>query len=115
LPITYLNRWYAGKDGENIAQQENGWSKDNTQRYQNPEFDALYEQLLAVTTVEEADRLLIAANDLLIRDVVAIPIVNRTVGVYALSPKVSNDNVANGPSFVLALWNIANWNGPASS
>jgi len=111
LPITYLNRWYAGPNGENIAQEENGWSKDNTQRYQNPEFDALYEQLLAVKTIEEADRLLIAANDLLIQDVVAIPIVNRTVGVYALSSKVSNDNVANGPSFVLALWNIANWTG----
>jgi peptide/nickel transport system substrate-binding protein len=111
LPITYLNRWYAGENGENIAQRENDWSKDNTQRYQNPEFNALYEQLLEVTTVEEADRLLIAANDLLIQDVAAIPILNLTVGVYAISPRVSNDNVANGPSFVLALWNIANWTG----
>jgi peptide/nickel transport system substrate-binding protein len=112
LPISYLNRWYAGPDGSNIAQKANNWGKDNTQRYQNPEFDALYERLLAATTVAEAEGLLIEANDLLIADVAAVPIVNRTVGVYALSPRVANDNVANGPSFVLALWNIANWTGP---
>ena len=46
IPVSWMNRWYAGPDGQNIAQRENDWQLDNTQRYQNPEYDALYEELL---------------------------------------------------------------------
>jgi peptide/nickel transport system substrate-binding protein len=105
-----MNRWYAGPDGSNIAQEENGWQLDNTQRYQNPEYDALYEELLQVTDTEQATDMLIQLNDMLIADVVEIPIVNRSVGSYALNNRIRNDNLANGPSFVLPFWNIANWN-----
>lgn len=110
IPISYMNRWYAGKDGENIAQKENKWAKDNTQRYNNPDYDALYEQLINTLDANEAAQLLIKMNDLLIADVVAIPIVVRAFSTYALSNRVRNDNLANGPSFVLPFWNIANWN-----
>jgi peptide/nickel transport system substrate-binding protein len=104
--------WYAGPNGENIAQKENGWAKNNTQRYNNPDYDALYEQLEKTLDAQEAARLLIQMNDLLIADVVSIPIVQRAFSTYALSNKVRNENLANGPSFVLPLWNIANWNAP---
>lgn len=110
IPVSWMNRWYAGPDGSNIAQQENDWQKDNTQRYQNPEYDALYEQLLEETDTDAAIEMLIQLNDMLIEDVVEIPIVNRSVGSYALANRVRNDNLANGPSFVLPFWNIANWN-----
>lgn len=110
MPFSYLNRWYAGKDGGNIAQKANGWGKDNTQRYQNPEYDALYVQLINSIDEDEALDLLIQMNDLLIGDVVEIPIVNRSVGTYALQNRIRNENLANGPSFVLPFWNIANWN-----
>ena len=110
LPIAWMNRWYAGPDGENIAQMENDWQRDNTQRYQNPEYDALYESLLLETNKDKAIEGLIALNDMLIADVAHIPIVNRSVGTYALSNRIRNENLANGPSFVLPFWNIANWN-----
>lgn len=110
IPVSWMNRWYAGPDGENIAQAENDWQRDNTQRYQNPEYDALYEELLAETDMDAAIEKLIALNDLLIADVALIPIVNRSVGTYALSNRIRNENLANGPSFVLPFWNIANWN-----
>jgi len=110
IPISFLNRWYAGPDGENIAQKENDWQRDNTQRYQNPEYDALYEELTGTTDTERAIEILIELNDMLIGDVVAIPIVNRSVGSYALANRIRNENLANGPSFVLPFWNIANWN-----
>lgn len=110
LPVSWMNRWYAGPNGENIAQAENEWQRDNTQRYQNQEYDALYEELLMETDVDAAIDQLIALNDLLIADVAQIPIVNRSVGTYALSNRMRNDNLANGPSFVLPFWNIANWN-----
>ncbi len=110
IPVAWMNRWYAGPNGENIAQAENEWQRDNTQRYQNPEYDALYEELLVETDIDAAIDKLIALNDLLIADVAHIPIVNRSVGTYALSNRIRNENLANGPSFVLPFWNIANWN-----
>lgn len=110
IPVTWMNRWYAGPDGENIAQAENGWQRDNTQRYQNPEYDALYQQLQVETDIDAAIDQLIALNDVLIADVAHIPIVNRSVGTYALSNRIRNENLANGPSFVLPFWNLANWN-----
>ena len=110
IPITWMNRWYAGPDGENIAQAENDWQRDNTQRYQSPEYDAMYEALLGETDEDAAIEQLIALNDHLIADVVQIPIVNRSVGTYALSNRIRNENLANGPSFVLPFWNLANWN-----
>ena len=110
IPVTWMNRWYAGPDGENIAQAENDWQRDNTQRYQNPDYDALYENLLLETDVDAAIDQLIALNDVLIADVAHIPIVNRSVGTYALSNRMRNENLANGPSFVLPFWNLANWN-----
>lgn len=110
IPVTWMNRWYAGPDGENIAQMENDWQRNNTQRYQNPEYDAAYEMLLKETDATAATEQLIALNDILIADVVQIPIVNRSVGSYALSNRIRNANLANGPSFVLPFWNLANWN-----
>ncbi len=110
IPVTWMNRWYAGPDGENIAQKENEWQRDNTQRYRNPEYDAAYEALLLETDAAAALEGLIALNDILIGDVVQIPIVNRSVGTYALANRIRNENLANGPSFVLPFWNIANWN-----
>lgn len=110
IPVTWMNRWYAGPDGENIAQRENDWQRDNTQRYNNPEYDAAYEALLLETDADAALEGLIALNDLLIADVVQIPLVNRSVGSYALQNRIRNENLANGPSFVLPFWNIANWN-----
>lgn len=110
IPITWMNRWYAGPDGENIAQAENDWQRDNTQRYQSAEYDAMYEALLSETDEAAAFEQLIALNDHLIDDIVQIPIVNRSVGTYALSHRIRNENLANGPSFVLPFWNLANWN-----
>ncbi len=110
IPITWMNRWYAGPNGENIAQAENDWQRDNTQRYQSAEYDEMYEALLTETSEEAAIEQLIALNDHLIADIVQIPIVNRSVGTYALSNRIRNENLANGPSFVLPFWNLANWN-----
>jgi peptide/nickel transport system substrate-binding protein len=49
IPITRMNRWYDGSNGENIVQAENDWQRNNTQRYQSAEYDAMYEALLGDT------------------------------------------------------------------
>ena len=36
-PVAYMLRWYAGEDGENIAQASNQWTGRNFQRYHNPD------------------------------------------------------------------------------
>ena len=109
FPLSYMESWYAGADGANISQKSNNWSQPNEARYQNPEFDALYEQAAAATDLEAAAALFIQMNDLLIADVAIVPEVARAVEKYAIINTLNNDNVAS--SFTEALyWNIANWN-----
>jgi peptide/nickel transport system substrate-binding protein len=110
VPASFMLSWYAGPEGRNIAQESNGWSGQNYQRYNNPEFDALYDSLVKETDIEAASQTLIAMNDVLINDVVIIPEVNRPADTYAISSQLNNDNVALGVGFELNYWNIANWN-----
>lgn len=110
VPTSFMTSWYAGPDGANIAQASNAWQGQNYQRYNNPEFDALYDSLVQETDIEAASQTLIAMNDVLINDVVVIPEVNRPADTYAISSTLNNDNVALGVGFELNYWNIANWN-----
>ena len=110
IPTAYMNGWYAGPEGENIAQAANDWQRDNTSRWQNADYDALFEELLQATDVERANEILIALNDLVIENVVAIPLVQRTDAPYVLSNRIRQENVAIGPRFAISTWNIANWN-----
>lgn len=109
IPASFFLSWYAGPDGSNIAQESNAWQGQNYQRYNNPDFDALYDELLAMTTLEEAAAQLIEMNDVLINDVVIIPEVNRPSDTYAISQTLVPENVALGVGFELSYWNIANW------
>ena len=105
-------RWYAGPDRENVAQKSNDWQGQNDQRYVNPDFDALYEELVKQTDPESAYQILIEMNDVLINDVVIVPEVNRAADKYAISNNLRNENVAES-TFEFDYWNLANWNRPA--
>ena len=109
VPIVWAANWYAGADGSNISQAANGWQKPNVQRYVNPEYDAIYEQLLAVTSLEEASSLLIGLNDVLINDSALIPISIRSF-YTAIANRLRAENIAFEDTFVEDFWNIANWN-----
>ncbi len=108
IPTSFMVGWYSGKNGANISQKSNQWQGQNVIRWQNADFDALYEQLIKETDMEKASETLIKMNDLIINDVALIPEVNRAATTYALSNKINNDNVA-GSSFEYDYWNIANW------
>jgi peptide/nickel transport system substrate-binding protein len=108
IPIAYMQGWYAGPDGSNIAQMENDWNGQNYSRYQNPEYDELFEQVRLETDIARAAELFIQMNDIVINDVAVIPIVNRATK-QAISNTLVAENVA--PSdFEYNYWNIANWN-----
>lgn len=110
LPITYMEGYVAGPDGEKIPQRSNNWVGTNISRWVNPEYDAKFESFDDLRSMEEAFELLIELNDMLIEDVAVIPLVVRAGDTYALSRSLVAENIAIGPGFELTYWNIANWN-----
>ncbi len=107
-PLSYMLRWVS-HDGENIPQEANGWAAVNEARYHNPEYDALYDQAAQETDPQRAAELFIQMNDILIEDVVVIPLVQRASEKYGLAKTLNKENIAGGP-FESLYWNIANWN-----
>ncbi|MGH2530659.1 MAG: peptide ABC transporter substrate-binding protein, partial [Thermomicrobiales bacterium] len=107
-PTDYMLTWYTGPEGTNMPQASNGWSGQNIHRYQNPEYDSLYEEVVAATEPERAAELFIQMNDIVINDYVAIPLVQRAADKYAISNRLNDDMVALGP-FESNFWNVANW------
>jgi len=108
-PTDYMVTWYTGVDGSNMAQKANGWSGQNLGRYQNPEYDKLYDEAVNATDPERAAELFIQMNDMVIADFAIIPLVQRAADKYAISNTLRDENVALGP-FESNYWNIANWN-----
>jgi peptide/nickel transport system substrate-binding protein len=108
FPTDYMANFYTGPDGINLAQKSNAWSGDNYSRYQNPDYDALYEEVQATTDVERVAELLIQMNDILVDDVATIPLVQRAASVAAVSNRLLADNISRGP-WEGDFWNIMNW------
>jgi peptide/nickel transport system substrate-binding protein len=109
FPLNYMKYWYAGPDGENIAQSENSWAGTNKTRYQNPEYDAAWEQIAGLTDPVEAANLFVQLNDIVINDRVEIPLVQVAADRHAVQHTIREENIAVNP-FGDAVWNIANWN-----
>jgi peptide/nickel transport system substrate-binding protein len=106
-PLTYMQSWYGGKDGANIAQKSNGWSGVNESRWSSPDYDALYEGVIAETDQEKANEAFIKMNDIVVNEVVVVPLVARA-NKAAVSNTIVQDNLALS-SFEAEYWNIANW------
>ncbi|MCO5225510.1 MAG: peptide ABC transporter substrate-binding protein [Thermomicrobiales bacterium] len=109
IPVEHMVRWYAGEDRANIAQKSNNWQGKNISRYYNPDYDAVYNSTKSMLEIDEILDALIEMNDIVINEVVAIPIVNRAADQYAISNDLNNDNV-RVVDLELPYWNIANWN-----
>lgn len=105
----FMLMWYAGPNGENISQMENDWTGQNNQRYQNPEFDALYEELGVATTYEDAINLIISMNDMIIADNAVVPLVAR-IFYYGISDRMNRTNMDLDNPWAGPYDNIANWN-----
>ena len=113
-PIEYMEAWAVEEDRSNIAQAANGWNGSNNQRYINDEYSAIIARLRSgeVTDIAEVRQMLIQANDILINDVVVVPLVQRAADKYCHHNTLvhgDEDNVAVS-AFEFNLWNVANWN-----
>src|SRR5712691_7613428 len=88
-----------------IAQKANNWAGANKMRWANAEYDRLWKQAAAELDPVKRAALFIRMNDLLIEDVVVIPVVLRH-GVSAVSHGLRGMEL--GP-WELVLWNLAYW------
>lgn len=98
----YLAGWTTAQ----IAQKSNEWRGNNYERYSNPEYDDLYAQYLKETDDDKRTQLVIKMNDILINDVVLIPLVARKAPVSGRSKQLQG--VVPNP-WESELWNIADW------
>jgi peptide/nickel transport system substrate-binding protein len=102
-PLGYMVSWYGASD--NIPQQANQWSGRNVERWTNAAYDQLYEQAQTELDLERQASLFIEMNDLVVNNVVEIPLV-----AYSIPAARARDltNVRLSP-WTSELWNIADW------
>lgn len=108
-PVNYMKYWYAGVDNENVAQAANEWTGTNKTRWVNADYDAAFDALIALTEPAEVAAQFIALNDMVVENVVEIPLVQTFADQYAISNRMRSENVVVNP-FGDAFWNLANWN-----
>lgn len=72
-PGSYMRAWTCGQ----IAQKSNQWQGANIERWCNPEYDALYQQSTVELDPDRRAQLFIQMNDMLVNDVVMIPLALR--------------------------------------
>ncbi len=98
----YLADWISSQ----IAQKSNEWRGNNYERYSNPKYDDLYAQYAKETDDDKRTAMVIQLNDILISDVVIIPLVARKAPVSGRSKQLQG--IVPNP-WESELWNIADW------
>jgi len=89
----------------NIAQKSNQWKLNNYDRYCNKDYDAVIAELKKTTDEAKRKELIVKANDILVNDVVIIPLVARSTP----SAMINGLKGPTGNQWDTELWNIAEW------
>jgi peptide/nickel transport system substrate-binding protein len=100
-PQAHMNQFVSWE----IAQKANNWSGRNIIRWSNADYDRLWKQAEAELDPVKRAALIIRMNDLLIEEVVIIPVVWRN-GVVAVSHKLHGMQLTTWDS---NLWDLAYW------
>ncbi|OUL19584.1 peptide ABC transporter substrate-binding protein [Nostoc sp. RF31YmG] len=100
-PGTYLKAWTC----DEIPQKKNNWSKPNSSRYCNPEYDKLWQQSNTELNPEKRRQLFIQMNDLLIKEQAVIPLISRA-NVNGVSNRITGIDVTPWDD---RTWNIKDW------
>lgn len=100
-PGPYMNNWVC----DQAAQQANNWNGLNKERYCNPAYDALYQQTLTELDPNKTQQLFKQMNDLLVNDVVDIPLV-RQADISGISNTLTGVDLTPWDA---DLWNIKDW------
>ena len=100
-PGPYMASWTCGE----IAQKLNSWTGANAERWCDPAYGVLYQQSMHEIDPASSRRLFISMNDMLVSEVVVIPLVRQ-----ADISGVSNSLVGVDPTpWDAGLWNIQDW------
>jgi peptide/nickel transport system substrate-binding protein len=91
---------------DQIVSKANQWHGNNYHRWSNADYDAIYGQLRTETDAAKRRDLIIKANDLLVSQVVVIPMVARTQPTDGISKAIQGEIPDPWDS---VLWNIADW------
>jgi peptide/nickel transport system substrate-binding protein len=96
----YMKNWTTSE----IKTRSANWTGGNYERWSNPEYDDLVAQLRREADEAKRNALYIRMNDILVRDVVVVPIVLRTaaLAVYAKSLKGYSTDLGR-------RWDVADW------
>ncbi len=105
-PVGYMNRWYTGKDPSRTwGQKSNNWSGRNFMKWQNAEYDKLFDQVLVELNTEKAAEMWQQLNDLIVNDYADVPLVDRKF----TSSRAKNLTGPEPRAFDSETWNIADW------
>jgi len=88
------------------AGKANNWNFGNYGRYSNAEYDKIIDTVEKETDPAKRAALYIQANDHLIKNVVAIPLIDRTAATSGYSKKLKGVNPSGWDS---EMYNIADW------
>jgi peptide/nickel transport system substrate-binding protein len=99
---TYVALWTT----DQITSKANQWHGNNYGRWSNADYDQVYKQLQTETDPAKRTALIQKANDMLVGQVVVIPLVARTQPTDGISKDIQG-NIPNPWDDV--LWNIADW------
>lgn len=102
-PLLTLRPTWGTKD---IASSANSWQGNNYARYSNAEFDKLMTDLAAETDNAKRAAIVKLANDFVTKNVVVIPLVNRT---FATSAKSKTLKGVNPTPWDSEMYNVADW------
>ena len=105
-PLNWYQRYLSEDPAVDICQQSNGWNGYNDLRYQNPAFNALYDQVAVELDETKQETLFQQMQDLVVKDVAEIGLVARN-GVSAIASTITGDVPSEWES---ELWMLKNWN-----
>lgn len=105
FPLAYMSGWKSDDPAVDIAQKANGWSGSNYNRWVNEDYNALYAKAAVALDPAEQAELFIAMNDLLIEEVVEIPLVHRN-SVTGVSKKLKGYARS---VYEPDTWDVFNW------
>jgi peptide/nickel transport system substrate-binding protein len=98
---SYFNIWLS----DQIPSKANSWGLNNTNRYQNPDYDKVVKAAAVEMDPAKRSQLFMQAQEILHKDAVNMPLVAR-LGPFAFKTGMAGFAESAWPGLV---WNIANW------
>lgn len=105
FPLLWYRRYYSRNPETDICQKSNQWAADNDMRYQNPEFNDLWDQVKQEMDPDRAREIFLEMQRLVATDVAEIGIVARN-NVAVRSKEIVGQNPTQWAS---DLWDVKNW------